>query len=179
VPHSARGYKHLGETYRFHLLKTFSPPWKIQSDLIQGNICCEHIQYVPTARVPNVSIATVGFFIFFLSFFLSFFRSLLRIRPIGLFQFRIISEIMNDRQTVELLGWVISSSQGLYLHRTTQRRQTRINIHALSGIRTRDPVYERSRPAPQTAQPLDRHHRIVSAVNDGVNCKERLYIACL
>jgi hypothetical protein len=30
-------------------------------------------------------------------------------------------------------------------------------MHALSGIRTRDPVYERSRPAPQTARPLDLH----------------------
>jgi hypothetical protein len=79
--------------------------------------------------------------------------SLLRIRPIGLFQFRITSEIMN-RHMVGLLGRVISSSQRLYLHRTTQRRQTRTNIHALSGIQTRDPVYERSRPAPQTVQPL-------------------------
>jgi hypothetical protein len=89
---------------------------------------------------------------------------------------------------------VISLSQGLYLHRTTQHRKmavfcvvapcslvattqktaifvltamstsnptqhrkTRTNIHALNGIRTLDPVYERSRPAPQTALPLDRH----------------------
>jgi hypothetical protein len=82
--------------------------------------------------------------------------SLFRIRPIGLFQFRIISEIMNHRQTVGLLGRVISSPEGLYLHRATQHRQTRTNIHAWRGIRTRDPVYERSRPAPQTARPLDR-----------------------
>jgi hypothetical protein len=34
---------------------------------------------------------------------------------------------------------VISPSQGLYLHRTTQHRKTRTNIHALSGIRTHDP----------------------------------------
>jgi hypothetical protein len=40
---------------------------------------------------------------------------------------------------VGLLGWVISSSQGLYLHRTTEHRKTRTNIHALSGIRTHDP----------------------------------------
>jgi hypothetical protein len=38
-----------------------------------------------------------------------------------------------------LLGWVISSSQDLYLHRTTQHRKRRTNIHALSGIRTHDP----------------------------------------
>jgi hypothetical protein len=48
----------------------------------------------------------------------------LRIRPCGLFQFRIIFEIMNHRHMVGLLGRVISSSQGLYLHRTTQHRQT-------------------------------------------------------
>jgi hypothetical protein len=57
---------------------------------------------------------------------------------------------------VGLLGRVISSSQGLYLHRTTQHRKTRTNIHALSGIRTRDPLHKRSRPAPQTVRPLDR-----------------------
>jgi hypothetical protein len=40
---------------------------------------------------------------------------------------------------VGLLGRVISASQGLYLHRTTQHRKTRTNIHALNGIRTHDP----------------------------------------
>jgi hypothetical protein len=43
------------------------------------------------------------------------------------------------RHMVGLLGRVISPSQGLYLHRTTQRRKTRTNIHDLSGIRTHDP----------------------------------------
>jgi hypothetical protein len=43
------------------------------------------------------------------------------------------------RHTVGLLGRVISPSQGLYLHRTTEHRKTRTNIHALSGIRTHDP----------------------------------------
>jgi hypothetical protein len=43
------------------------------------------------------------------------------------------------RQTVGLLGRMISPSQGLYLHRTTQHRKTETNIHALSGIRTHDP----------------------------------------
>jgi predicted component of type VI protein secretion system len=43
------------------------------------------------------------------------------------------------RHMVGLLGRVISPSQGLYLHRTTQHRETRKNIHALSGIRTHDP----------------------------------------
>jgi hypothetical protein len=40
---------------------------------------------------------------------------------------------------VGLLGRVVSPSQGLYLHRTTQHRKTRTNIHALSGIGTHDP----------------------------------------
>jgi hypothetical protein len=43
------------------------------------------------------------------------------------------------RHIVGLLGRVISPSQGLYLHRTTQHRKTRTNIHTLSGIRTHDP----------------------------------------
>jgi hypothetical protein len=50
------------------------------------------------------------------------FFSLLRMRHIDLFQFRIISEIMNHWHTVGLLGRVISSLQGLYLHRTIQHR---------------------------------------------------------
>jgi hypothetical protein len=43
------------------------------------------------------------------------------------------------RHMVGLLGRVISSSQGLYPHKTTQHRKTWTNIHALSGIRTHDP----------------------------------------
>jgi hypothetical protein len=43
------------------------------------------------------------------------------------------------RHMVGLLGRVISPSQGLYLHRTTQNRKTRTDIHALSGIRNHDP----------------------------------------
>jgi hypothetical protein len=43
------------------------------------------------------------------------------------------------RHMVGLRGRVISPSQGLYLHRTTQHRKKRTNIHALSGIRTHDP----------------------------------------
>jgi hypothetical protein len=66
---------------------------------------------------------------------------------------------------VELLVRVISSSQGLYLHRTTQHRKTKTNIHALSGIRIRDPVYKRSRHAPQTTRPLDRHQERPSTTN--------------
>jgi hypothetical protein len=40
---------------------------------------------------------------------------------------------------VGFLGWGISPTQGVYLHRTTQHRKTRTHIHAPSGIRTRDP----------------------------------------
>jgi hypothetical protein len=46
------------------------------------------------------------------------------------------------RHAVGLLWTSDSSSQRpLYLHRTTQHRNTKTNIHALSGIRTRDPSY--------------------------------------
>jgi hypothetical protein len=40
----------------------------------------------------------------------------------------------------------------------------RAKIHALSGIRTRDPVYERSRPAPQTARSLDSQFWILFVI---------------
>jgi hypothetical protein len=40
------------------------------------------------------------------------------------------------KHMVGLFGRVISPSQSLYPHRTTQHRKPRINIHALSGIRT-------------------------------------------
>jgi hypothetical protein len=42
------------------------------------------------------------------------------------------------RHMVNLLGRVISLSQGICLHSTAQHRKTRTDIHALSGIRTRD-----------------------------------------
>jgi hypothetical protein len=68
----------------------------------------------------------------------------------------LLLKIMNHRQMAGLLGRVINTSQGLYLHRTTQHRNTGTNVHALSGIRTHDPEYERSSRAPQTVLPLDR-----------------------
>jgi hypothetical protein len=42
------------------------------------------------------------------------------------------------RHSVGLLGRGIGPTQGLYLHRTTQHRKTRTNIHASSGYRTHD-----------------------------------------
>jgi len=42
-------------------------------------------------------------------------------------------------QLVELLGWGISPTQDLHLHRATQHRETRTHIHASCGIRTHDP----------------------------------------
>jgi hypothetical protein len=49
------------------------------------------------------------------------------------------------RHIVGLLGRVISPSQDLYLHRTTQHRKTRTNIHALSGIHTHDPSNQQAK----------------------------------
>jgi hypothetical protein len=43
------------------------------------------------------------------------------------------------RHMIGLLGRVIIPLQGHYLHRTTQHRKTRTNIHAFSEIRTHDP----------------------------------------
>jgi hypothetical protein len=40
---------------------------------------------------------------------------------------------------VGLLGWRISPTQGLYLHKTTQYRKTQTHIHALSKIQTHNP----------------------------------------
>jgi hypothetical protein len=72
---------------------------------------------------------------------------------------------MNHVHSVGFLGRVISSSQGLYLHRTTQHRKTRTNIHALSGIRTRDPVYGRSRPTLQTGSAIRKFITQNTALN--------------
>jgi hypothetical protein len=59
------------------------------------------------------------------------------LKDLGRLTYRRFLELF--RYMVGLLGRVISLSQGLYLHRTTQHRKTRTNIHALSGIRTHDP----------------------------------------
>jgi hypothetical protein len=59
------------------------------------------------------------------------------LKDLGRLTYRRFLELF--RHMVELLERVISPSQGLYLHRTTQHRNTRTNIHALSGIRAHDP----------------------------------------
>jgi hypothetical protein len=47
----------------------------------------------------------------------------------------------------------IGPSQGLYLHRTAQYKQTRTQLHASRGIRRHDDYWKAPRPhAPQTAQ---------------------------
>jgi hypothetical protein len=63
--------------------------------------------------------------------------SLQSLKDLGRLTYRQFLELF--RHMVGLLGRVMSPSQGLYLHRTTQHRKTRTNIHALSGIRTHDP----------------------------------------
>jgi hypothetical protein len=59
------------------------------------------------------------------------------LKDLGRLTYRRFLELF--RHIVGLVGWVISPSQGLYLHRTTQHKKMRTNIHALSGIRTHDP----------------------------------------
>jgi hypothetical protein len=57
------------------------------------------------------------------------------LKDLGRLTYRRFLELF--RHMVGLLGRVISPSQGL--HRTTQHRKRRTNIHALSGIQTHDP----------------------------------------
>jgi hypothetical protein len=58
------------------------------------------------------------------------------------------------RHMVGLLGRVISPSRGLYLHRTTQHRKTRTNIHVLSEIRIHDPSNQPAKTHDSDARPL-------------------------
>jgi hypothetical protein len=69
--------------------------------------------------------------------FFSFSVALQSLKDLGRLTYRRFLELF--RHMVGLRRRVISPSQGLYLHRTTQHRKTRTNIHALSGIRTHDP----------------------------------------
>jgi hypothetical protein len=73
------------------------------------------------------------------SFIFIFVVALQSLKDLGrlTYEYRWFLELL--RQMVGLLGRVISPSQGLYLHRTTQHRKTGTNNHALSGIRTHDP----------------------------------------
>jgi hypothetical protein len=48
-------------------------------------------------------------------------------------------QLLDLGQLVGLLGWVISSSQGLYQYTYTEKRTQALNIQALSGIRTHGP----------------------------------------
>jgi hypothetical protein len=59
------------------------------------------------------------------------------LKSLGRFTYRRFLELF--LHMVGFLGRVISPSQGPYLHRTTQHRKMRTNIHALRGIRTHDP----------------------------------------
>jgi hypothetical protein len=59
------------------------------------------------------------------------------LKDLGRLTYRRFLELF--RHMAGLLGRVITVSQGLCLHRITQHRKTRTNIHALSGIRTHDP----------------------------------------
>jgi hypothetical protein len=63
------------------------------------------------------------------SFFFSV--ALQSLKDLGRLTYRWFLELF--RHMVGLLGRVINPSQGLYLHRTTQHRKTRTDIHALSG----------------------------------------------
>jgi hypothetical protein len=65
------------------------------------------------------------------------------LKDLGRLTYRRFLELF--KHMLGLLGRVISPSQGLYLHRTTQHRKTRTHIHALSRIRTYDPSNQRTK----------------------------------
>jgi hypothetical protein len=65
------------------------------------------------------------------------------LKDLGRLTYRRFLELF--RHMVGLLGRVINPSQGLCLHRTTQYRKTRTNIHALSGIRTHNPSNQQAK----------------------------------
>jgi hypothetical protein len=83
-------------------------------------------------------------------------HQLLRIRLYGLFQFRITSEITSQfRHLVGLLGRVISPSQGLYLHRTTQHRKTKTKhtcFERYSNLRSQYSSGQNPRPRPRATE---------------------------
>jgi hypothetical protein len=118
------------------------------SDLITRMKVIRGFQYCMRAMSPSqklvmCKIVLLDFFFFFHWLLQSSFRN----SPPIFFGFPNLF-----RHMVRLLERVVSSSQGLYLHRATHHRKTKTNIHVLSGIRTRDPVYKRSSPVPQTAR---------------------------
>jgi hypothetical protein len=66
-------------------------------------------------------------------------------------------------QSIGLLGWVISSSQGLYLYKNTEKRThtKTLNIHALSGFEPTIPASERAK----TVRALDRSATVTGTIN--------------
>jgi hypothetical protein len=77
-----------------------------------------------------------------------------------LWSIRLISQLIDYSYTVGLLGWVISSSQGLYTqdNTNTEKRTYTPNIHALSAIRTHDPGLRASEDS-TCLRPLDYRDR--------------------
>jgi hypothetical protein len=67
------------------------------------------------------------------------------------------------RQSVGLFGWVISSSQGLYLYTNTEKRTHTSNIHALSWIQTHDPGFRASEGS-ACLRPLGYRDRLYSII---------------
>jgi hypothetical protein len=99
--------------------------------------------YVTQTNVSNESIDVIRGLYFTICHILgtvnnvTYSVALQSLKDLGRLAYRRFLELF--RHLVGLLGRVISPSQGLYLHRTTQHRNTRTNIHALNGNRTHDP----------------------------------------
>jgi hypothetical protein len=68
---------------------------------------------------------------------MAFFKALTTVTSLGLLEiFQLLKPAV--RHLVELLGWEISPSQGLYLQRTELHRKTRIFANVSTGIATHD-----------------------------------------
>jgi hypothetical protein len=99
------------------------------------------------------------------------------LKDLGRLTYRRLLELF--RHMVGLLGRVISPSQGLYLHRTTQHRKTRTNIHALSGIRAHDPSNQPAKThASDRTATVTGNFPLVSLKYINIRSKRR-FISCL
>jgi hypothetical protein len=105
-----------------------------------GSILGHYIIYLYILRSPVTQSGEKYHTVFSLNPYLL----LSRLRPLGLFWFRTyILEIMNlFRHLLGLLGQVISLTQGLYLHRTTQIQKNTHTSMPQVGFESMIPVFE-------------------------------------
>jgi len=74
------------------------------------------------------------------------------------------------RHLLGLLGWGISLTRCLYLHRTIQHRKTQTHIHASSGIWTHDPSVQTVKDSTclRLCSHWDWHTSSINDYNNGI-----------